>query len=522
MNAITELRYQVGEAWKGAYSPTEIYANAAVVQDPTGLSVYRSLKNGNVNHPLSDTSWWMVIIDLSSIKQETVIIEQNEESRVAAEQSRVSAEQSRVSAEQSRVAAETRRIADESQRSSAEIKRIQNEQTRTNAELVRIAAENERFAHEFERVNNEEDRIQLEAEREQKEEQRIINETNRVSAEQQRVVAEAQRVLEFSQAQAQREQAFEDAEEARDALIEAKVEDITNLQDSVSFINEGLGKYDSVREVTLSLAVAGKFVNTSGLESSRAGYSISNTVSVNPGDIILVPSAQAVPADVSVIAQKATRQYDKVIVYKYTTDVTTGHYLTATADYDSELVYTAVYDSDTLVGWVIDGVQIENLPATRSVTESFYSPLVKQSVSAMPSTGYYVYLSPSSMEVVISGLDSSVNGGVLKVVGWGIFKNIATNFVGAPSQAVIAQAFAQMQAEIAGLKSQLSNLGAAYAKSVNVAEEYKVCGAPIVVKGDGAPVDPPMFIGQFYLDKSAPAVYISKSLTNSVSDWHLI
>ena len=55
---IQEIRYQVGEAWKGAYNASTVYGNAAVVQDATGLSVYRSLKSGNVGHPLTDTAWW--------------------------------------------------------------------------------------------------------------------------------------------------------------------------------------------------------------------------------------------------------------------------------------------------------------------------------------------------------------------------------------------------------------------------------------------------------------------------------
>ena len=67
---IQEIRYQVGEAWKGTYNAATVYGNAAVVQDPTGLSVYRSLKSGNVGHALTDPQWWFRIIDLSSIKAE--------------------------------------------------------------------------------------------------------------------------------------------------------------------------------------------------------------------------------------------------------------------------------------------------------------------------------------------------------------------------------------------------------------------------------------------------------------------
>ena len=64
---IQEIRYLVGEAWKGAYNPTTVYGNANVVQDTAGLSVYRSLKPGNSGHPLTVLQWWFKIIDMSSI-----------------------------------------------------------------------------------------------------------------------------------------------------------------------------------------------------------------------------------------------------------------------------------------------------------------------------------------------------------------------------------------------------------------------------------------------------------------------
>ena len=67
---IQELRYQVGEAWKGDYNASTVYGYAAVAQDPNGLSVYRSLKSGNVGHPLTDTQWWFKIINMDSIKAE--------------------------------------------------------------------------------------------------------------------------------------------------------------------------------------------------------------------------------------------------------------------------------------------------------------------------------------------------------------------------------------------------------------------------------------------------------------------
>lgn len=300
---------------------------------------------------------------------------------------------------------------------------------------------------------------------------------------------------------------------------------ITGITNNILFLNRALGKYDTVTERTLVQATAGKYVNVNGQEVSASGYGISEPIVINAGDILLVPSAQAVPADVSVVARKITRTYDKVITYTYTTDERTGHYLTATADYDPTLVYSAIYDGEgVFLYWVYNGVHYEQLPTTHKVTESMYEPLMKQAVSAMPSTGYYVYLCPVGMTVVISGLTATVSGGVALVMGLGIFKNIATNFIGAPGQAVIAQAFAQLLGEIEGLKAQLKNLGETRAICINSEDVPKVQNYPMIVYGAGAPSAPnvPAFIGQKYLDTTNKKEYTAFSVTNSVSDWVLL
>lgn len=299
---------------------------------------------------------------------------------------------------------------------------------------------------------------------------------------------------------------------------------LSNTND-ILFLNRALGKYSSIAERTLSQAVAGKYVNVNGQEVSASGYGISETLDINAGDILLIPSAQAVPADVSVVARKVTRTYDKVINYTYTTDPETSRYLTATADYDQTLVYSAVYDGEgTFLYWIRNGVQYAQLPATREVTESMYEPLVKQAVSAMPNTGYYVYLCPVGMTVVISGLTATVSGGTALVVGLGIFKNIATNFIGAPGQAVIAQAFAQLLAYAEGLRAQLDNLGETRAICINSEEVPKVQNYPMIIYGSGVPTAPnvPAFVGQKYLDTTNKKEYTAFSVTNSISDWVLI
>ena len=297
----------------------------------------------------------------------------------------------------------------------------------------------------------------------------------------------------------------------------------------VLFLERGLGKYDATRNITLQQATAGKYVNVNGQEVSASGYGISAEVQLNAGDIMLVPSASAVPADVSLFARIVTRTYDKVITYAYTYRQDYPQLpLTATADYNPALIYTAQYDEsgDTpvLTGWLMGGQTYTTLPATREVTESYYEPLMKQAVAAMPSTGYYVYLCPTSMTIVVSGYTATVNGGVALVVGLGIFKNIATNFIGAPGQAVIAQAFAQLFGEIEGLKAQLDNLGDVRAICVNSEDVPKVQNYPMIIYGSGAPTAPnvPAFIGQKYLDTTNKKEYTAFSVTNSISDWVLI
>jgi len=190
---IQELKFQVGEAWKGVYSSSTAYGLANVVQDATGLSIYRSLKSGNVGHPVTDSAWWFCIIDLSSIKAESdriaalnQSIAQDEALRVAAEElrqqheaARISAETQRNDAEQARISAEQARVNAESARATAEQQRITAEQGRVSAESARVQAEQARALAETLRANAEDARAAAEINRNAAEQQRIANEQAR-------------------------------------------------------------------------------------------------------------------------------------------------------------------------------------------------------------------------------------------------------------------------------------------------------------------------------------------------------
>ena len=290
-----EIRFLVGEVWKGVYDEETSYGNANVVQDPTGLSIYRSLKMGNVGHPLSDTTWWFCIINLSSIKTESDriaalndAIARDEALRVAAEELRQQHEQQRIAAETARETAEQTRVSNEATRVSNEATRVSQEQGRVSAEQGRVSAEEARVNAEAARVlaetlrdNAEDARAIAEHNREAAEQQRISNEATRVSQEQQRVAAEQQRETTFQQSQQQRQATFEASEtarantfqqseesrattfqqnesarqstferneQARDALVDAKVGDITNLQTQVANLNTVVADLETIAE----------------------------------------------------------------------------------------------------------------------------------------------------------------------------------------------------------------------------------------------------------------------------------
>ena len=217
---IQEIRYQVGEAWKGTYNAATIYGNANVVQDATGLSVYRSLKSGNVGHPLTDPQWWFCIIDLSSIKAESdrlqqidTQVENNEATRIANEEGRVSAEQARVNAEQNR---------------------IYNEQHRENSETARIRAEQDRVTQENQRISQEQGRVGAEQQRVVKEQQRVSQEASRVAAETQRQLNENNRQAVFAEDHAV---AVADHQQADQDHTRAESDHETAVSDHAQMIN---------------------------------------------------------------------------------------------------------------------------------------------------------------------------------------------------------------------------------------------------------------------------------------------
>jgi hypothetical protein len=145
--------------------------------------------------------------------------------------------------------------------------------------------------------------------------------------------------------------------------------------------------------------------------------------------------------------------------------------------------------------------------------------LFKQAVAAMPDTGYYVYLCPETMNVVISGFTATVDGGVAIKVGWGIFKNIVSNFLSMPGQNALAQSLCDLDARINSIADYIKNI-----RNIDLENQPKICGADWTISCDGAPTFGAMFVGQWChatIDNKVN-IYRSIKVTNSASDWVLV
>lgn len=308
------LRFKVAPVSRGNYNVATTYAILDEVTDPNGTGIYRSLVNSNVGNPLTDTTKWLHILDLTELK-ETVedsvetnnIIKSNEDNRTLAENARVSAETTRANNESTRINNENARLLAETGRTDAETNRRLNETSRINneiainsaetsrnnaeterasAETSRVSAESSRVSAENTRVNQESTRVSSENTRITNEETRVGNENTRISNENTRQSNEgtdadtpsatgsrwarykqaerdrnaASSVVEGSQASSEagdgtRWGTFLTNEAARDAKVDAKVLDITNLQETVQELeNKKANKNGYYTEMSVGLA----------------------------------------------------------------------------------------------------------------------------------------------------------------------------------------------------------------------------------------------------------------------------
>lgn len=297
-----------------------------------------------------------------------------------------------------------------------------------------------------------------------------------------------------------------------------KIGNLSILLDSVTHLLRDLGLYPTALSLALSVGKSGKYVDPDGQEVASTAMSISAPLQLKAGNIYLFLSSQPVGVGVSLFARQVTRTYDKVIVYTTIEEDASGRPTKLQADYDASLVYTVTYDDEGNTSYSdASGEPVESLPATHVVTESFYEPLFRTNDTSMPSSGYYLFLCTTDMDVVISGYTADISAGKnLLGVRYGAFATIATNFVGTPGQKVLAQALCQLDARTKTLESLIDRAGHLKVELLDMADLPLVCGEKMCMTGEGAPADPPTVPFQEYYDSENKKFYKAQgNLPNS-------
>ena len=299
------------------------------------------------------------------------------------------------------------------------------------------------------------------------------------------------------------------ADEAQDAVI--------------GILVKGTGAPDTVTTMALSKAISDQAViYATGKAGSKSGYGISSALTLEKGKIYLFPVESQPAADVAFLSETVTDTFDKAIVYTYTYETINDRRViaTATADYDNTLVYTYSYDADGNLIAIIDkdGNLVPNrqLPATRRVTETVYTPLVNQpSVSG----GKFLYVPTHGMDVVVSNTSAQLTGDV-EVLDFQLTLGLVQTFLGEIQERVICEAFGSLEARISSLEKSYGVFGTLSAAVCNFRDVPNVGGGPMVLIKEGSPTsaDNPYFVGQLYFDKTNRELYVATS-TASYSFW---
>lgn len=309
------------------------------------------------------------------------------------------------------------------------------------------------------------------------------------------------------------------ADEAQDAVI--------------GILVKGTGAPDTVTKMALSKAISDQAViYATGKAVAKSGYGISSALTLEKGKIYLFPLTSQPASDVAYLSRTVTNTYDKAIVYAYTYEIINDRRVihTATADYDETLVYTYSYDADGNLIAIVDKdgalVPGRQLPTTRRVTETFYTPIVNQPAI---SSGKFLFVPTHGMDVVVSHVSAQLTGDV-EVLDFQLTLGLVTTLLGDIQERVLCEAFGLMSKRIDSIEKRLAVQGDVKARSIDLGYIPKVCGRDMVIfeetRQEGSfldgPKSRPSFLGQLCVDTVNKKVYIAYKMnaTNVNQCWY--
>ena len=274
------------------------------------------------------------------------------------------------------------------------------------------------------------------------------------------------------------------ADEAQDAVI--------------GILVKGTGASDTVTTMALSKAINGKVVKyATGKVANKSGYGISNVLTLEKGKIYLFPVTSQPASNDRRVVHTATADYDETLVYTYS--------------YDAEGNLIAIVDKD---GALVPGRQ---LPTTRRVTETFYTPIVNRPTI---SGEKFLFVPTHGMDVVVSHTSAQLAGNV-EVLDFQLTIGLVTSLLGEVQERVLCEAFGLMSKRIDSIEKRLAVQGDVKARSIDLGYIPKVCGREMVIFEEtlqegsflDGPQSFPTFLGQLCVDTVNNKVYIAYKMT---------
>jgi len=256
--------------------------------------------------------------------------------------------------------------------------------------------------------------------------------------------------------------------------------------DKIDQVMRDLGVYANPTTTALTVGTSGKYLNLSGAQISDANYAMSTQINLVKGNFYLVKATSDIGANVSLFSKYEESVEEVAIDYTYTYDAK-GRIATATADYNSALVYTYTYHEDEgghehCVITDADGHEVHYLPHTRKTAIGSYVPLFNQGSLGIPTKGYFVYLCSENMKAVISAKSADINGGQLIKVEYGAFLSIADEFA---TKREMKNALAKLANSVDAVAERVEDLSygsqtycvGEYDNSIAAPEAFKVHGS---------------------------------------------
>ena len=358
-----KLQFKIGPVPRGPYSETATYAMNDTVQTESG--VYTSRRDGNAGHPVTDTDWWILTIDLSKVKEAKDAAnaaaqraEDGEAGRVGAEEARERSEGARVSAEASRASEEEKRAEAEGHRAEAERQRVSQESARETAEAARAAAE-----------------------------------TSRVTADQQRTAAETARATEFARLKTESQTATQTANTAA-AEAKTQADRCQEFADDMDRTKKTLGHYSPRPNIVLRALETGVAISKAGVKVAKTGWAIAEFVAQKGNEYLFKPGTM--DGDVCIFSEKITKEEIRNIDYAFTYDQN-GRISKAVTTYGGQQhSYTFTYElseEGSVVSETITddqtGAIVAALPYQYKTSVGSYQPMTILNASAeLPADGY--------------------------------------------------------------------------------------------------------------------------------------